>query len=441
MRKNTFPKNAAIFLGLVIYLCAVVWRIYYIFVVHLPLNFIYSDMQGYFDGAKNIFDPNYTPGLGDTVLPQGTAFFFGLLRLADPTWHLAAVVQCLLSALVPLFLAAIADELHGRRAALVTLVLASLYFPFVDYSAYILSENPCLFFMTFGTWLLVCGLKSQRKWAVFIWALLAGLSWGVAAALKMAALSAAIFLGAGFLFIAIRNSWRRPVFILIGALIGLSLIVVPISIRSTRLGEGRPCIIAHQFGYNFLLGHYGDLGLTTWKDDPHGLVFAFGSPSAGEREYRNTLEIPFGPYDTWENCAYAWGWVRQHPFHALRLSLEHDFDLFTGMTLWPTGCSGTPQRMWIRFSQNLYWIFILLPACFYVWLKRRSLSRFQIHSVGDLIAVLPVAALLVVVFFATGEPRYRIPFDGFVILLAARFYTTETFLETIGRKKSVPVNV
>ena len=42
---------------------------------------------------------------------------------------------------------------------------------------------------------------------------------------------------------------------------------------------------------------------------------------------------------------------------------------------------------------------------------------------GDLLVLMPVLALIIVAFFTIGEPRYRIPFDGFMILLAARCYS------------------
>ena len=39
------------------------------------------------------------------------------------------------------------------------------------------------------------------------------------------------------------------------------------------------------------------------------------------------------------------------------------------------------------------------------------------------VLVLPVIGLMIAVFFTFGEPRYRVPFDGFLILLSARCWT------------------
>jgi hypothetical protein len=36
---------------------------------------------------------------------------------------------------------------------------------------------------------------------------------------------------------------------------------------------------------------------------------------------------------------------------------------------------------------------------------------------------MPIFGLMVTVFLATPEIRYRIPFDAFALVLAARFYT------------------
>ena len=42
----------------------------------------------------------------------------------------------------PLVIGALTEELYGAAAGCIALLLASFYFPFVDYAAYILSETP-----------------------------------------------------------------------------------------------------------------------------------------------------------------------------------------------------------------------------------------------------------------------------------------------------------
>ncbi len=41
---------------------------------------------------------------------------------------------------------------------------------------------------------------------------------------------------------------------------------------------------------------------------------------------------------------------------------------------------------------------------------------------ADLLMLLPVIGIVGLVFLTLGEPRYRTPFDGFLIILAAAFY-------------------
>ena len=55
-------------------------------------------------------------------------------------------------------------------------------------------------------------------------------------------------------------------------------------------------------------------------------------------------------------------------------------------------------------------------------LHRRELFALRRHLCGDLLLLTPLCGVILAAFVAIGEARYRVPFDGFIILLAARFY-------------------
>ena len=213
---------------------------------------------------------------------------------------------------------------------------------------------------------------------------------------------------------------------LMAGAIGFSLVVIPLSIRCTRLNEGQFCAISNNGEMNILLGHHGRIGGIEWHDTRRGLSHIFGSPAAAQHGYTGVIHFDFGVYDRKQNLWEAKNWIRAHPKEALLLSVEHVTDLFYGTIPWPT--SHTPQRRWSVWFQKIYWIFILLPACVYLIGQRRSILQLRDDGLADLLMILPIIGLMVTVFIACGEPRYRIPFDGFMIILAARWYA-ETFRE------------
>jgi hypothetical protein len=58
----------------------------------------------------------------------------------------------------------------------------------------------------------------------------------------------------------------------------------------------------------------------------------------------------------------------------------------------------------------------------HVVLNFRKMLRLEPDVLGDLLILLPVLGICIGAFITVGEVRYRIPFDGFLILLAARAY-------------------
>ncbi|MBI4238957.1 MAG: glycosyltransferase family 39 protein [Deltaproteobacteria bacterium] len=399
------------------------WRWHYLFHVHPPTAFLYSDMKGYVETALRWFDPAYVQSIADTLYPPGTAYFLGWLHAIDPSWRLAIVVQCVLSCLVPLLLADTARVLYGRRAAWLTLIVSSGYFPFLDHAGYFFSEGPLLVAVIATMWALVRALDARRRRTAWSGALVAGVFLGMAAAVKSVVLVPALAV-AGVLGVAAwRVRARRAAWcgVLVTAGIGFVLVCIPLSRRCTRLNEGDFCLISNNGPMNVLLGHAGAIKGIRWTDPQRHFVHEFGCPVANQRGYTAMLEFPFGAYESQPNLAAAWHWIRRHPGDALLLSIEHVFDLFAGTLPWPT--SHTPQRRWINLFQQLYWIFILLPALYYLARRLPSARAGNGPILADCLMIAPLLGLMAVVFATKGEPRYRIAYDGFMIVVAAHAYT------------------
>lgn len=417
-----FPTSR--FLSLAIYLIGVLWRCYHIFYAHQPTEYLFSDMRDYHRMALHSFDPQYVPTIYDTIKPPGTGWYFGILHLVDPSWRVAFGAQWLVSSLAPVVIALIAHELYGRRAAAIALILASLNFLFIDFSAYFLSENPFLLCVVTGTWLVIKGARAASGRGAIVAASLAGVVWGCAAALRSVGLVSALTLGGGLLLVAIIHRSRRLMVMVLSGGVVLLLMLIPLSIRCTRLSGGQFCVVANDVGRNVLLGHAGPIRSASWADPARHREFAMkGVPCGTEHGHRQEVKLDFPIHDTKSNLAYAWQWMRAHPAEAAMLSVHHVFDLFVGDILWPT--NRTPFKRWGEWFQYLYLVCVLLPACVVLWHHGRAIITFDAARLGELLILLPIAGLLVTAFVACGELRYRIPYDGLIIVLAAGGYAQE----------------
>ncbi len=415
-----------------IFLAGAIWRYHYLLHVHPATQFIYSDMQAYVQSALAWFDPHYVPTIVDTLYPPATGYFFGWLHRIDPSWHLALIMQWILSALVPVCIAAFAYDLFGKRVALLSLAMASVYFPFIDYASYFLSENLLLFCLMLAMTCLARALSTtHRVWRV-ISSALAGVMLGLAAVTKSVVLLPGLLIVLALGYHGLRYRARYIAWILIGATVGLCGVVVPAAQRCTRLNEGHYCTISTNGGIGVLIGHYNGLVMGHFRDDQRHTYFEFGSPPDFQTGLpigpESNPEFSFGPYDSARALDTAWQQIKNQPLNAVLRSIEHVFGLFTGSVPWPT--SHTPQRRWAIFFQEVYWVALLFPALVHLVQQRRALWRMRGTGLADALMILPLLGLMIVAFCTMGEPRFRIPFDGLMIVLAARCYLRDPYRES-----------
>ena len=104
------------------------------------------------------------------------------------------------------------------------------------------------------------------------------------------------------------------------------------------------------------------------------------------------------------------------------ISLDHVYDAFLGYTFWPT--YNGPRWAAAQLSQYAFVIFLFVPA---VLVAVTLLGRGVRHAVTSRAALVlsPVAALAFTVAIATGEVRYRIPFDIFFVVTACAWAARE----------------
>jgi hypothetical protein len=251
----------------------------------------------------------------------------------------------------------------------------------------------------------------------------AGLAWGLASVFRPNALPvvllAALLLGAHWLFRRRDARWG----VLLGLGVGLTVALAPFADRCSEL-SGKFCPVSVNSAMNVALGHAGAVKGVRFAppvDGPPGPTSWF-PPALLHHRFSDVGEVPASIYDT---RALA-GWVMQrfweHPVDFVLGSIGNAFDLFR-FEYWPDNYGGVPQRS-ATVAKQAFFLVVLAPALVaFAWQLGRLLRR-RLRPQAAFIT-LSVVSLLVVAAISMGEARYRIPFDGLFIILAAHLYVSK----------------
>jgi hypothetical protein len=104
------------------------------------------------------------------------------------------------------------------------------------------------------------------------------------------------------------------------------------------------------------------------------------------------------------------------------LSLDHIYDTFLGSAMWPS--FGHDSWPFAHLSQYVFVVLLLIPALSACRRAARGGARAFLTSRTALV-LSPLVALTMTVAIATGEVRYRVPFDIFFIVVACALATRE----------------
>jgi protoporphyrinogen oxidase len=436
-------KNFFGFLGLaltvMLYLIGIWLRYQFIFLHNRPTDpaNIFGDIEWYVFESLHYFEAGYSPTLYDTLFPPGMAIYIAAMRWFDPSLQALLVSQWLLACLIPLILACIADRLFGSKNALLVWAFASLYFPLWEYFGYLFSEGPFLFSLSSAFLLLLLSLQARSEEAAAAWGICGGLFLGAAAACKSVALFSAGLSFSVLIYYRLRRRFQLRL-TAVAALLGLAAVLAPLSIHATRFNEGRFLLIANDASRTFLLGHQGRAGLTWWVDSQRNFHMNFINPSTIQHNYTEVKTYPFGVYESGPNYAAGWQWIRENPLDAVLLSFEHIFDMFAVALPYPGFFR--PYARWVSFFNEVFLMFILFPAALHVLRSGRRIVAADPAYAGDAMLTAAVASIFIIAFLFLGEGRYRICYDGFMLLLASRALLREQteccFFENVMRTES-----
>lgn len=396
------------------YVVGVIWRIQHVFVVHDPRGTVYSDMAVYISIARRIADPNYQLKPLDVTHPPACSWMFSQFYQADPSYFSLMLFQILISALIPLSVGFLAWVAFDKKSAAWSIAVSSLYYYHIEFAGFFLAEIYMMFLVPLVMGLYLVAVKAKKLSGTVSWSLVAGVVLFIAIAFKTVAIPAVFgFCAVHWLFTRGPSFRTKTV-----AFATTFLATVPglyvISHRCTLANSNRFCLGSNKSASDFLLGHYDRIHSMKWTDSQ------FGSPGSQYHGYEHVPQMWFSITDSEANSAAAWDWIASAPGKAIVLSVQHIFDLMAPNAPWPT--IWTPEWPLAQAYAYIFLLLLMYPACLLLFdIVRSSGPRALIQSTE--LAVLSITfGVMIGVAIATGESRYRLPYDSVFIILGVQFY-------------------
>ena len=382
----------------------------WVFWLHKPQDYVYSDMSSYLDSAKQIADWHgldaYT-----TFQPQGVHLLLAvpLAILGDGRAGLwgATAIWWVLAAATPFFAWRLARVLLTPAAAALTALFVAIWPLTVTDAGYYLSESPGLAFLLASLWL---GYEAQRR--IGRPALLLG---ALAGALGAAAVAIRPQYLLNLVIVAVPFLPRRRLNVRAAGGFAVTAVALLIGVCAFNTAiAGRPTTLSREGGVTFFIGqchvrHVDVTAATTrWTVEPPpyvqngGYVYSFrGVPIWDDAFfYRRGL-------DCLEHDPAHW------PVHAARMLA----DMTATSNPWPQ--VGQPTLSTVIDWTNTVYGYGLLPLvillAFVRIVRRVPTASGEKALLAHLLCFVPVA----LVYF--GDPRFRSTYDvfGFALLATA----------------------
>lgn len=368
----------------------------------------------------------YVPDGGPTAV-RAPAYPFALgfvYAIPGPDLTAGRVLGALLGALAVLILFALVSRIWGRRIGLLAAAIAAIYPPLIHLSTELYSENLFIVLLLAAAY---CVLRCRER-ASLGWAAVAGLVFGAAALTRGPGVIALIPLLIGLWFIKPRLSWpslRIP-------LVALTCVLVAVAPWSARnlAAFGAFVPITTSSGYG-LTGTYNDESLAG-RGGPAG----WRNPVnvAAYRPYFERAGIDEADLDA-DLRERAGEFILAHPFYVIEVAahnllrlayLEGGSVVSVDEEVTDRGI-GTARRPLDLVGFGL----AVVLAAFGVVAIRRSRGRRQrdredpdrigkeMLPTGPIYLWLIPLSLVLIAAPVAGLPRYRVPADPFLLILAA----------------------
>lgn len=407
--------------ALLAYLGGVCFRAWYILVNHHPRHHVGSDAIPISTLALELLDPASQQHYVDTIWPPGTSAFMAIQFAIDPTLHVAAVIQLVLCCAVPLLLGHAAAVLLGYRQGLWTVALASAHLGFIHWGGFFLSEQLFQTAVASAIWTTALALTTDRH--RILGGMVAGLAWGTAATFRPNALPVISFALVGLTAYWLLRRKRGPLVLAGACVFGLLLTVAPAAHRCTTLNEGDFCPGSNNLAMNIAMGHAGENRGVHFKAPPgikDGGPRHWHPPALIHHGFRGMAEVPASLYDTWGVLRWVGGRFAESPAEFLMTSVGNAADLF-GLDYWPGGYGKLSSRAATVWKQA-YFVIALLPGLVMLFVMVRRVVQRRDVGAERVFIIAGVTGIVLVAFATMGEARYRVPFDGWFLFLAADLF-------------------
>ena len=400
-------------------------RAVWILVAHPPLDYVYSDMEGYVDRARELAD-GVPLERYDAFYPPGTHLLLSVpLELAGTgragLWA-DAVLWLALSAATPFFMWRLARLLLSPAAAALTAVLCALWPLHVSYAGYFLSETPSLAFLAGSLWLGYRAVQAGGGAPLALGAA-AGLLGGAAVASRpQLLLNVAILI----VPLVLRRRLREAAAIGIGVAVVLTGVVAHNSEAAGKLTG-----LSENGGLTFFLGHCDVRELRVVE--PGGRTIGFGPPPALQRPGGETHATE-GIYAGDQGFFYgeAFECIRDDGLGHLRIAGRSLADMTATSVPWPQVTEKRHGQV-TEIVNALYSATLPLVVVGAVLLIGRRRRAGQ--PSGELVLLAHLAALLPVAILVFGDPRFRTPYDVFGLALLAAI-AADRFVERGAERDS-----
>ena len=396
---------------IIILLSGMALRYAYVFYIHPPESYLFSDMAGYYDRGYQILI-HMPKDIYDAFYPPGTSYLYSLLWKARDVQLAIKYFNLIISTLTCLIVYLICLLIFDRKTGLIALILISFNFLFIDFAAFYLSENPDALSLALMFWMFLLSIMAKKIYAKRLFAVLAGFAVIASAAIKSSILLFLPLFGIWWLF----NLRKYKIFYnLPFYALGFLPLCIFLMIRYNSI-TGEFGLISSNGGMNFFQGrsHIKDVNC---YDPGNGRYYLFASPIAHHKNYFYNDTFNAGPYDSHFFYKLGIEFARSQPWKSVGYSFGHVYDMLFITDVWPSSISKKPPPYISRFFNTLNIFIVTIPAfiaCIFYWRSLRS-------GPGILI-IFPILVIILTSMIFYGDPRYRVPFDIFFIMLAAVFY-------------------
>lgn len=381
---------------------ALLLRLYFVFVY--PQFPVSADAMRYDTLGWNLASGNgFTNETGKAELcrPPGYPFFlaaiYGVFGHSYPWVRFFQVLLSILT-LLPIFL--LTKDIFGKETALLALLIASFYPPFISYNGILYTETILTFFIVLFTYLFLCAARLKR----WLFCIVLGVIGGYAVLLRADFIF--VFL-LPFLALAVIH-YRRDLKKIICVILIASLVIAPWTIRNYRV-SGRFLLVSSLFGSMLWISSYGWL---EWhNDDPYyaGLINGLDDVEKEKVLFRDGIKhIIEDPFQYLRRCfKYLWRFLiagHSNTFYGLRDSLRNYLS------------AGAYGKAMIK---AIFLIFNTLLVGLGAYGIPEAARRLRDKRREVAFLILPIFANTILHFFFYGTARYQVPIMPLIIVFAA----------------------